>query len=161
MLKPRSLLRVAVAGLLAGTTFVGAAWAGVALPGGDGPLALDVPELPGTAPGAEPEAAAPSSSQPATTASGPAGLRAGAAKVSIEPRPADYGGVWETDPSACRTLDPGFLQRLGTNPEDGAHLASTGSPWRPFTAATIERKASMVKQGGLNLHSPAFQSLVP
>ena len=59
----------------------------------------------------------------------PTGLLAGAAKASIAPRPADYGGTWETDPRACRTLEPGFLENLGTSPDDAAHLADTGSPW--------------------------------
>ena len=31
----------------------------------------------------------------------PTGLLAGAAKASIAPRPADYGGMWEADPKAA------------------------------------------------------------
>jgi hypothetical protein len=144
MMKPRSFLRTAVAGLVAGVTLVGAAWAGVAVPRGDGPLGLDVPELPGsTASPASTEAAAPSTPAATTARAVKPGMRAGAAKVSIEPRPADYGGVWETDPAACRTLDPAFLERLGTNPEDGAHLASTGSPW--------PENPSCIYQGGFGI----------
>jgi len=136
MPKRRSLLRTALAGLVAGTTLVGAAWAGVvAVPGDDltdavaGPLdpAGDLPgvtPLPATA--APSGLAAESSSAPRP---GPVGYLAGAAKASIAPRPDDYGGTWVTDPAACRTLDPGFLEHLGTNPEDAAHLAHTGSPW--------------------------------
>jgi hypothetical protein len=127
MPRSRSLLRTAVAGLVAGVTLVGAAWAGVVAPLGDGPLGLDVPVLDGAS-GATSTTVAPQS-EAAAAPTGPAALRAGAAKVSITPRPADYGGVWETDDGACRTLDPAFLERLGTNPEDAAHLASTGSPW--------------------------------
>jgi hypothetical protein len=59
----------------------------------------------------------------------PSGLLAGAAKTSIHPRPEEYGGTWETDPAACRTLSPDFLDRLATTPEDAAHLAHTGTPW--------------------------------
>ena len=59
----------------------------------------------------------------------PIGLLVGAAKSSIAPRPEDFGGTWETDPAACRTLSPEFLQRLGTTPQDASHLADTGSPW--------------------------------
>ena len=100
-----ALARTAVAGLLAGVTFVGAAWAGIA--------------------------AAPTdeTSVTATARPAPAGLLVGASRSSIAPRPDDYGGTWETDIDRCRTLDPGYLEQLGIHPEDGAHLASTGSPW--------------------------------
>ncbi len=53
----------------------------------------------------------------------------GAAKLSIEPRPEEFGGTWETDPRACRTLDPGVVEAIGADPSDGAHLAHAGSPW--------------------------------
>jgi hypothetical protein len=77
-----------------------------------------------------PGAAAPAGGESTSAAApGQPGLRVGAAKASIEPRPTDFGGTWETDDGACRTLDPAFLQQLGTSPEDAAHLASTGSPW--------------------------------
>ena len=95
----RTLLRLVLAGVVGGATLVGAALAGVGL----------VPSRAG--------------------APAPEGLLAGAARTSIAPRPADYGGVWETDLAACRTLDPGYLERLGAHPEEGAHLAHTGSPW--------------------------------
>jgi hypothetical protein len=131
MLTRRSLTRTTVAGFIAGVTLVGAAWAGVVAPRGDGPLGLEAPPVTLTTPtGDDPATAtAPSGAAPLAAPTASTGLRAGAAKASIAPRPADYGGTWETDPGACRTLDPGFLQRLGTNPEDAAHLADTGSPW--------------------------------
>lgn len=95
------LLRTVAAGVVVGSTLVGAAWAGtVAMPG----------------PG-------PAAEEPAAL------LSVGASAASIAPRPAEHGGTWETDPAACRTLDPGFLEQLGTSPEDAAHLAHTGSPW--------------------------------
>jgi hypothetical protein len=72
--------------------------------------------------------AAPTTSQ-GIAPPAPSGLLAGAAKTSIHPRPEEYGGTWETDPAACRTLSPDFLDRLGTTPEDAAHLAHTGTPW--------------------------------
>ena len=133
MLTRRSLLRTAAAGLVAGTTLLGAAWAGIAGAPTDDPLGL----LGGLAPtttapptaGSDASAAGGASGAPATAVATPAGLLAGAAKSSIAPRPDDYGGTWVTDPAACRTLDPGFLERLGTTPEDAAHLAHTGSPW--------------------------------
>jgi hypothetical protein len=130
MLQRRSLLRTAVAGALAGVTLVGAAWAGIAASPGDDTL----PGLPGAVTAAGPSAAAAeggeaTAAQPGGGAPAPAGLLAGAAKASIAPRPADYGGTWQTDAAACRTLDPGYLEQLGTSPEEGAHLAHTGSPW--------------------------------
>jgi hypothetical protein len=138
----RPLLRTAAAGLLAGTTFVGAAWAGVATPRGDGPLGLDLPGLaPPEAQGQAPSATAAPSQGPARTATAPV-LMAGAAKTSIAPSPGS-GETWETDASACRTLDPSFLERLGTNPEDAAHLADTGSPW--------PENPSCIYQGGFGI----------
>jgi len=65
----------------------------------------------------------------AAPVAGPDGLLAGAARASITPRPADFGGTWNTDLAACRTLDPGYLQQLGVSPGDAAHLAHTGTPW--------------------------------
>jgi hypothetical protein len=134
MLHRRSLLRMTLAGLVAGATLVGAAWAGVvAMPtddrtDGNADLLGAATDLVGAA--GSSGTAAPST---ATAVGGdgavPAGLLAGAARNSIAPRPADYGGTWETDPDACRTLDPGFLEHLGVAPEDAAHLADTGSPW--------------------------------
>jgi hypothetical protein len=129
MLTRRTLVRTAAAGFVAGVTLVGAAWAGVVLPGGT-PGSIEVsnplaPKPSASAPSAEPTASASAAPAPASTP----GLRAGAAKASIAPRPADYGGTWETDAGACRTLDPSWLQRLGSHPEDLEHLADTGSPW--------------------------------
>jgi hypothetical protein len=139
----RTFLRTLTAGLLAGTTFVGAAWAGIALPRAEDPLGLDLPGL------TETDADAPTSTTggPAQTVGvadpGEPALMAGAAKASIAPRPGDLGGTWETDADACRTLDPGFLERLGTNPEDAAHLAHTGSPW--------PENPSCIYQGGFGI----------
>ncbi|HEX4902990.1 MAG TPA: hypothetical protein VFV42_09295 [Acidimicrobiales bacterium] len=127
----RTLLRTAAAGLVAGATLAGAALAGVVADPARDPVDLldEVVGAPATG-GSEPTAAtSPAGGDVATTTAAPAGLRVGAAKVSIDPRPAEFGGTWVTDPAACRTLDPGFLERLGTNPEDAAHLAHTGSPW--------------------------------
>ena len=126
----RTLARSAVAGALVGATLVGAALAGV--------VASPVDDLVG---GAEELLPVPVTGSPdgaTTTATGagdapgaatPVGLRVGASKISITPRPEERGATWETDPGACRTLDPGFLEHLGTTPEDAAHLAHTGSPW--------------------------------
>jgi hypothetical protein len=55
---------------------------------------------------------------------------AGAAKISIEPRPQDYGGTWEKDPKKCATLSENGVSQLATNTEEmGDHLAAAGSPW--------------------------------
>lgn len=126
------LVRVVVAGLLAGTTLVGAAWAGVVVAPAGRPDAVARSAAVSSAPSAAGTAAlAPAvtagRSEPAAAV--PSGFLAGAAKRSIAPRPQDYGGTWVTDPAACRTLDPSFLQQLGTSPGDASHLADTGSPW--------------------------------
>jgi hypothetical protein len=125
------MLRTALAGLVGGAILVSAAWAGVvATPSDD--LTDGLTDPLGTVTGlvdATSEASAPASPQGAAATPRPAGLLAGAAKTSITPRPADYGGTWETDPDACRTLDPAYLERLGTTPDDTAHLANVGSPW--------------------------------
>ena len=76
-----------------------------------------------------PQAAAPDATSGVTAEPPVANLLVGAAKRSIQPRPADYGGTWQSDPDACRTLDPALLERLGSDPQSGAHLANAGSPW--------------------------------
>ena len=153
----RTFTRLAVAGLLGGATLTGAALAGVvvspvqdAATGGAGntTAALDraAATAAGTASGAGATAAAaegigaPGSGTPTATT---VGLEAGAAKVSIAPRPADYDGVWETDPAKCKTLDPSFLEQLGENPANGAHLAAVGSPW--------PENPNCIYQGGFGL----------
>ena len=45
---------------------------------------------------------------------GLAELLAGAAKISMEPRPGDYGGTWETDQEACETFTPSEAGLSGT-----------------------------------------------
>lgn len=102
----RSTLRKIIVSVLVGVMSIGVAWAGAGLvpvggldevPSeavtdgqgivqveGDEPQAIAVPEL--------------------DLAAGQ--LLAGAAKVSLEPRPDDYGGTWETDPAKCKTLSP-------------------------------------------------------
>ena len=143
MLQRRTFLRTAAAGLVAGTTLVGAAWAGIAVgPTDDLTDALPLP-LGASEPAASEGTATPAAAPGGDPAPAPTGLLAGAAKASIAPRPADYGGTWVTDPAACRTLDPGFLERLGTNPEDAAHLAHTGSPW--------PENPSCIYQGGFGI----------
>lgn len=125
-------MRIGLAGLLAGASLLGSAWAGVVVGPAGEPTAPGAPS--GDAAGDLAGRAARQSSSAAGAvarprAALPAGLLAGAAKISIAPRPGDYGGTWVTDPAACRTLDPAFLQHLGTQPQDAAHLADTGSPW--------------------------------
>ena len=131
----RTLLRTAVAGATIGVTLAGAALAGVVAAPVDDPVGDAVGGIAGPVEGvldgsgggddgAMVEELAAVEAAPTSS-----GLRAGAAKHSIAPRPEDFGGTWVTDPAACRTLDPGFLERLGTTPEDAAHLAHTGTPW--------------------------------
>jgi hypothetical protein len=129
MLSGRTLLRSAVVGAVAGAVGLTAAWAGVSI--------LPVPTPPVVS-------GAVGSSTPKTgTLSGTAkrlpaasGIRVGAAKSSMAPRPKDMakrfpGARWETDMAECTTLDPNEVQRIlgghATEPLDG--IASTGSPW--------------------------------
>jgi len=149
MRQRRPLIRTALAGLVAGVTLLGAAWAGVALgpvddltDGLGDPLGI-TEDTPGAASGSATGAAGDPGDAAGAPSPDASGLRAGAAKASIAPRPADYGGTWVTDPAACRTLDPGFLERLGTTPEDAAHLAHTGSPW--------PENPSCIYQGGFGI----------
>ncbi|MEA2460826.1 MAG: hypothetical protein QOH90_1003, partial [Actinomycetota bacterium] len=54
-------------------------------------------------------------------------VNAGASKISIYPRPADYNGYWERDPDKCKKEGEGLITQL---PDDaGDHLATAGSPW--------------------------------
>jgi hypothetical protein len=142
------MLRTALAGLVGGAILVGAAWAGVVatpsddltdeLPGGLADPLGGVDVLVDDA-----STATGSAATTGSTAARPQGLLAGAAKTSIAPRPGDYGGTWERDPEACRTLEPAFLEHLGTSPEDLSHLADTGSPW--------PENPSCIYQGGFGL----------
>ena len=55
-------------------------------------------------------------------------ISVGAAAISLEPRPADFGGVWVTDRDTCRTVPP--LAPHESNVEEGmAHAADWRSPW--------------------------------
>ena len=127
-----TILRTAIAGAVIGSTLVGSALAGVVANPVD-----DVVDRAGTITGADPGTTteAPTSEGDAgdattsSAASATTGLQVGAAKLSIAPRPEDHGGTWVTDPAKCRTLDPGYLETIGMSPEEGAHLAHTGSPW--------------------------------
>lgn len=97
----RSFARRAIISVLVGSMSIGLAWAGSSLVPGDllhkqsgraAPAGLDV------------EVGAGASLATLDLSQGQ--VLAGAAKVSLEPRPDDYGGVWETDRAACATLDP-------------------------------------------------------
>ena len=51
---------------------------------------------------------------------------AGAAKTSIEPQPAKYGGTWQKDHDLCATLSESSFSH---GQEFAEHLATAGSPW--------------------------------
>jgi len=149
MLKRQTMLRTALAGLVGGAILIGAAWAAVVatptddLTDGSGGALVDPL---GTVEGLVDDvttAAGSASNAGSAGAPRPAGLLAGAAKASIAPRPGDYDGTWETDPDLCRTLEPAFLEHLGTSPGDLAHLADTGSPW--------PENPNCIYQGGFDL----------
>lgn len=69
----------------------------------------------------------PSPTVPPVPPLGQGAVLAGASKISIEPRPADYNGYWERDPLKCDKESEGLVTQLPDDAED--HLATTGSPW--------------------------------
>jgi hypothetical protein len=59
-----------------------------------------------------------------------AGERVGASKVSMYPRPEDYGGTWEHDPARCQMMDHDILTRLAADTQPTIdHVATARSPW--------------------------------
>ncbi|MPZ70349.1 MAG: hypothetical protein GEU71_12605 [Actinobacteria bacterium] len=124
----RSAVRYLASSLLVGVLSVGLAWAGAGL------VPVDPPELPEAIAGTE--AAVGGSAQGGNGAKRgaftefgpppPGYVHAGAAKVSIEPRPEDYDGTWVQDRDQCATLSEAFVTQL---PDSAEHLASAGSPW--------------------------------
>jgi hypothetical protein len=117
------LSRIALVGAVVGVTLVSTAWAGVGL----APVSTDPPTEPilGGALGEPAPATEHAVARPAT-----AGTLVGAAKLSMYPRPEDYGGYWEHDMAKCQTMDPAVLDQLQADPAGAAaHLASVGSPW--------------------------------
>jgi hypothetical protein len=138
------------AAFLGSAIMVTSAWAGASLV----PAGNETPAVPQAAPAAAaqvaqsvtakatpktPAAPAESAPQAAAQPSGasfdPASLPdgqvlAGAAKTSIEPQPAKYGGTWEKDATKCATLSESEFENIaGDPPGEADHLASTGSPW--------------------------------
>jgi hypothetical protein len=119
-------LKFAISSLLIGAMSVGVAWAGSVLVPAD-PIGGKVAEESSAAKTDQEDMILPSQ---ATTNDGlpaPGTVVAGAAKVSLEPRPEDYqeqfpGARWETSRDACSTFST-------SSPPSGDHLASTGSPW--------------------------------
>ncbi len=122
------LPRIAAAGVIAGVTLISSAWAGIAI----GPIGGDPkPPVPATT-ASDTAAGAQTLTSPnhGTTQVAPTGTRVGAAKVSMYPRPNDYGGTWEHDPAKCRKMDQTVLEQIATNTnEEVDHLADAGSPW--------------------------------
>jgi hypothetical protein len=118
------------AAFLTGAFMVSCAWAGAGLvPSADeidAPAAVTAEPAPAPAP-----VPAPAPASVPDAASLPEGyVLAGAAKTSILPRPADYGGTWERSQAKCSTLSAeGFASALSDPAATGDHLASAGSPW--------------------------------
>ena len=114
----RNRLRVALTGLVTGALMIGMAWAGVGL----APVSTVTDEtLEPTAParGASPTAVGIEEALVDDE------VWVGVSAISLEPRPDDFSGVWETDAEAC--LPQG---QAADNPEDTlAHVADWRSPW--------------------------------
>ena len=130
---------------ITGALMVSSAWAGASLVpvGGSQETAGTAVPAPAPAPApAEQQAAEPTPAASATTAESEAlsipdhttlaagQVLAGAAKISIRPRPEDYDGTWETDQAKCARLSEEGFQAMMEDPvETGDHLAAAGSPW--------------------------------
>jgi len=126
----RRVLRMILVPFLAGGLIMGAAWAGAGLtpaPKTDD-LKAKVSVKKDKAPVAqEVDVEVAEGTAIADLPPLPDGLvYAGASKLSMEPRPDDYGGVWETDPAKCETLSENFFNDLPANLN---HAANAGSPW--------------------------------
>jgi hypothetical protein len=119
------LSRIAVAGVVAGATLITTAWAGIGL----APMSAKTPAA--RTASASGELGVEETPLPGAAADvAPVGARVGAAKVSMYPRPEDYGGTWEHDPAKCQMMDQNILTQIATNTnEELDHLATAGSPW--------------------------------
>ena len=124
----RAQARKILASLLVGVVSVGVAWAGAGLVPMNG-LATDQLETPGAP---RPQARDAQGGLVEGTSGGfdiaavEAGqIMAGAVKVSIKPRPGDYGGIWEQDRDKCVTLPPNEQ----SFPEMATHVADFRVRW--------------------------------
>ncbi|MGH2691654.1 MAG: hypothetical protein ACRDHM_04045 [Actinomycetota bacterium] len=123
----RRYVKIAATGFIVGALFLGAAWAGgglipIDLSGGqeqagdvqsgelEERLATAAESLPGEA----------TEGEGATFELQPGQVLAGASKVSMEPRPVAYEGVWETE--GCATMDEDA-------PPDASHVADFRVRW--------------------------------
>ena len=120
----RRAVRAVFISLLVGMLSLGAAWAGSGLmPTGGLTQELDATAKRGAA---STEAAAADITQKVRTfAAESGGFLAGAAKISMEPKPAAFGGVWETDREACATLSPSEAGVSGS----ATHVHDTRVRW--------------------------------
>ena len=102
----KASLRTAISSFLIGALSIGLAWAGAGVAPVDvpDPTDLDVPGAPAS------QDAAPAQAQ-----AKPGQVLAGAAKVSIEPRPADYDGEWAKE--GCATFGDDALEGLSHVPD--------------------------------------------
>ena len=121
----RGRLRKIAGAFLTGAFMVTSAWAGASLlPARDGAQSAAKVRSASVSQLAAQEAVATQAAiDPATLPEGQ--VLAGVAKISMKPRPADYGGTWETDPADCKRLDPAGLPSFAQDD----HIAGTGSPW--------------------------------
>jgi hypothetical protein len=108
-------LRKMATAFLTGALMVSTAWAGASLVPAPGD---DAVEQVADTPAPPPSSAPPSDAQPRASAAAHEGtgsppaasslpdgyVLAGAAKTSIAPRPAEYGGTWERDHAKCARL---------------------------------------------------------
>jgi hypothetical protein len=120
----RKAARTILVSFLVGLLSVSAAWAGAAFNPAPKGAAAATSRKPKPTPTAT---ESPSPTIPPVPPLGQGSVLAGASKISIEPRPDDYGGYWERDPAKCDKESEGLVTQLPDDAED--HLAITGSPW--------------------------------
>ena len=115
----RRAARAVLISMLVGMLSLGAAWAGSGLvPVGD--LVEDAAGTAGESSAKSRGGDASVEEQIRSFASHGSGFVAGAAKVSMEPRPEAYGGAWETDRTECATFEPAFddIEQTATHVAD-------------------------------------------
>ena len=116
-------LKFVVSSFLVGLLSIGIAWAGAIVAPGGGTKAPAAPSTQQDSIVADLAALeGDAQAEGNTLMPAPGTVLAGAAKISLEPRPDEFGGVWERSEEACSTFST-------DSPPSTDHLASTGSPW--------------------------------
>ena len=121
----RSIARKTLVGVMVGSMTLGAAYAGAVLVPTNVTAPVDTPSANKNLQGGPAGDVGGNHGIATTTPPDLNGLEvmAGASKISLEPRPEEFGGTWNKNFDECKTFALEFY------PPKGDHLASTGSPW--------------------------------